>query len=154
MTADRDFKQLVRARMAQTGQNYTAARADLLVERTEHGRAAETEHRRVVARFLVDGTLRSMPTKRKSLAQVLLALVELFEPGRDYSESEVNELLAAVWHDHVSLRRELVDYGYLERSNGVYRLPQQPPHRHPQYAQELPQWEAFWLPEYLSRTDD
>lgn len=150
MTADRDFKQLVRTRMAQTGQSYTAARADLLVERTEDGRAAEAEHRTVVGRFLTDGRLTALPVKRKTRAQVLLALVELFEPGRDYPEPEVNELLGAVWSDHAHLRREMVDYGYLERTDGIYRLPVSAPRRHPQYAQELPRWEAYWLPEFLA----
>ena len=37
MTTDADFKALVRARMAQTGQTYTAARADLLLRRDATG---------------------------------------------------------------------------------------------------------------------
>lgn len=34
MTRDSDFKNIVRARMAETGQTYTAARADLMGEGT------------------------------------------------------------------------------------------------------------------------
>jgi hypothetical protein len=44
-----------------------------------------------------------------------------FEPGRDYSEPEVNELLAAYYDDYVTARRLLVDEQLLQRSAGIYR---------------------------------
>ncbi|MBS1705118.1 MAG: GNAT family N-acetyltransferase [Armatimonadetes bacterium] len=44
---------------------------------------------------------------------------DLFEPGRSYSESQVNQLLESrhAFHDPAMLRRELVDHGYLVRDS-------------------------------------
>jgi ADP-ribosyl-[dinitrogen reductase] hydrolase len=45
-----------------------------------------------------------------------------FQPGVEYREAEVNNLLRGHEIDHVTLRRYLVDYGFLTRSAGIYRL--------------------------------
>jgi hypothetical protein len=44
-------------------------------------------------------------------------LSERFEPGRTYSEPDVNTLLREVHDDHVALRRYLVDAGLLVRDD-------------------------------------
>lgn len=153
MTRDADFKQLVRDRMAATGQNYTAARADLVAEHDARLERARAEQRKVVGRFFRDGRLTQVPMKRKARAAVLLHLVTLFEPGRDYTEREVSEMLAQVHEDFAFWRRELVDYGYLTREAGTYRLTDRVPQRMAFMAQEIPDWEALWLPGFLAGTD-
>ena len=52
---------------------------------------------------------------------MLLEVLTRFEPGRDYSEKEVNEVLRGVHEDVAYLRRELVEHHYLERADGRYR---------------------------------
>jgi hypothetical protein len=42
-------------------------------------------------------------------------MVELFVRGRRYSERDVNELLAGAFDDYVTIRRYLIDYGFLDR---------------------------------------
>lgn len=165
MTHDHDFKVLVRARMRDAGLNYTAARAQLVAEsgsdRTHRTgaaspaldaaiAAARAEHERIVARWIVDGRLVGIPAKRKARAHVLLALVAQFAPGRRYPEREVNEILGRLHDDVAFWRRELVDYGYLRREASVYWLPDSAPRRDDFWAQELPDWEALWLPGYLA----
>lgn len=73
-----------------------------------------------------------------------------FEPGRVYTEPEVNEVLLGVHEDFAYLRRELVNYRYLERAEGRYRVVAQTPVRAPIECQEIPAWEAVWLPEFLT----
>ncbi|MCA0435482.1 MAG: DUF2087 domain-containing protein [Actinobacteria bacterium] len=179
MTKDSDVKRLIRDRMARTGQNYTAARADLLAGRLETdgpsglagpGRqgapaaetgadaatvsadwtAAEREQELVVSRFVRDGRLVTFPQRRKARAAVLLHLVALFEPGRSYPEPQVNDLLRPFDADVAFWRRELVNYGYLHRDAGIYRLASTPPIRPAHLMQEIPAWEALWLPGHLS----
>ncbi len=191
MTTDADFKALVRARMAQTGQTYTAARADLLLRREATGRdhprsdddaatataasaasaataavavsaepirsrptitsaAAERTPDEVfrdkTLRAFFDGErLRSIPAKRKARVVVLLELLRRFEPGRTYAEREVNDLLRASHDDVASLRRELVDYRYLERADGRYWVTNQDPVRDANETQEVPAGEADLL---------
>ncbi|QQS00752.1 MAG: DUF2087 domain-containing protein [Austwickia sp.] len=143
MTKDRDTKALIRTRMRATGQTYTAARQEL----TEGPRR---EQERLVARWFEAGRLTAIPAKRRTRAGVLLQLVTLFEPHRSYPEKEVNDLLRTAHPDVAYLRRELVNYGYLTRADGIYRLASAAPRRAPHQAQEIPTWEAVWLPGYLA----
>jgi len=75
---------------------------------------------RVLATFLVDGRLKSIPAQRKKLEVVLRHLANLFEPGRRYPEREVNDVLRRLHADVATLRRELVDARLMTREAGVY----------------------------------
>jgi hypothetical protein len=147
MTRDSDFKQVVRARMAETGETYTAARAALEARAYD---AARDEQLRLVGRLFTDGRIERVPAKRKVRAAVLLEVLSRFEPGRDYAEREVNEVLLGVHGDFAYLRRELVNYHYLEREAGRYRTAAQAPQRSAIERQEIPAWEAHWLPGFLA----
>lgn len=156
MTSNSNFKSLVRARMEQTGQNYTSARVALLAERAseiaELRQAALAEHLNVVGRFFDGTTFTVWPAKRKPRAHALLFLVNFFEPQRTYSEKEVNQILGALWSDFAFLRREMVEYGYLQRnSRGEYWLaPEIASREGTILAPEAPAWENHWLPDYLA----
>lgn len=85
-----------------------------------------------ISRFIDgEGRLTAFPARRKKKIHALFYLAEKFEPARDYSEREVNDLLLS-WHtfaDPATLRRELYDYGFLDRSRDgkVYRLAEKQP---------------------------
>ncbi len=153
MTRDSDFKRIVRARMAETGEGYAAARAAVEETRSPHRQAydaARAEQERLVGRLFADGRIAQVPARRKVRAAVLLEVVRRFEPGRVYSEREVNDVLLEVHEDFAYLRRELVNYRYLEREDGRYRTAAQAPERAPVEHQEIPAWEAHWLPGFLA----
>ncbi|WP_329488630.1 DUF2087 domain-containing protein [Kitasatospora sp. NBC_01246] len=66
--------------------------------------------------FSGDGRLTTIPRKAARREQLLAHLAgTLFEPGRSYSEREVNETLRAVHDDYPALRRFLVEAGHLAR---------------------------------------
>jgi hypothetical protein len=66
-----------------------------------------------------NGRLTSLPAKHNKMLVVLRWLATMFEPERMYSEAEVNEVLKGVYaQDYVSLRRDLIDLGYLRRERG------------------------------------
>jgi hypothetical protein len=154
MTRNSDFKAVVRARMAETGETYTAARAALEAAPREHPYdAARAEQERVVGRLFSAGRIERVPAKRKVRAAVLLEVLGRFEPGRTYSEKEVNEILLGVHEDFAYLRRELVNYRYLERADGRYRAADRAPERAAVEQQEIPAWEAHWLPGFLAGSD-
>jgi hypothetical protein len=147
MTRNSDFKQVVRARMAVTGEGYTAARAAL--EREAYD-AARAEQERLVGRLFTDGRIARVPARRKVRAAVLLEVLSRFEPDREYSEPEVNEVLLGVHEDFAYLRRALVNYRFPERADGRYRTVVQAPARSAIGRQEIPAWEAHWLPGFLA----
>ncbi len=68
--------------------------------------------------FVRDGRLTSLPTRRPMIEAACAFLVERFEPDRLYDEAEVNAILADDAPDVATLRRLLVDFGYLGRRNG------------------------------------
>lgn len=68
--------------------------------------------------FVRDGRLTSLPARRPMLEAACAFLAERFEPDRLYDEAEVNALLADDATDPATLRRLLVDHGYLGRRNG------------------------------------
>jgi hypothetical protein len=71
----------------------------------------------VLGRFIRGGKLVSIPTARSKRLLVLDHLAGLFEPGRRFTEAEVNRMLSA-WHpDYAALRRYLVDEGFLRRDD-------------------------------------
>ena len=78
-----------------------------------------------------DGKLTAFPAKRKMKIYCLFYLAQKFEPEKDYTEQEINNVLLD-WHtfaDPATLRRELYDYGFLDRSRDgkVYWLTQMQP---------------------------
>lgn len=81
---------------------------------------------RVLRAFFEGERLLSIPSQHAKRLVILRHLAEtVFEAERDYPEKEVNMLLALHHPDVASLRRYLVDEGFMTRAAGVYRrLPQ------------------------------
>jgi len=81
----------------------------------------------ILRNFLdTEGKLTAFPAKRKMKIYCLFYLAQKFEPEKDYTEQAINNVLLD-WHtfaDPATLRRELYDYGFLDRSadGSVYRL--------------------------------
>jgi hypothetical protein len=61
------------------------------------------------------GPITDFPAKEKRKLVILMQLAKRFEPDRRYSEKEVNAVLKAAWHDFATLRRYLIEYGFLDR---------------------------------------
>jgi hypothetical protein len=74
----------------------------------------------VLRRFLPHGRLLSMPAQRSRRLVVLDHIAGTFELGVKYPEREVNAILSGFDDDWATLRRFLVDDGFLTREAGVY----------------------------------
>ena len=64
--------------------------------------------------------LRAMPRRGRRRRIVLEYLATWFEPGRHYTEAEVNATLRRAHDDVAALRRYLVEAGLLDRAHGEY----------------------------------
>jgi len=109
------------------GSLHVLAAAFRVAAREALARPASTEHaelpdevRRVMAAFVVDGRLTSIPTSMAKRLIVLDWLAQEFEPGRRYSEAMVNLVLGQRHPDTAALRRYLVDHEFLAREAGEY----------------------------------
>ena len=78
-----------------------------------YGMTEDEQH--VLGRFFSGRVLNEIPTQRAKRLVVLQRLALEFDPGRRYTEFEVNELLGAFHPDWSALRRGLVDEGLLDR---------------------------------------
>jgi hypothetical protein len=82
--------------------------------------AANEDEEAVLRAFFRDGRLTEMPMKASKRRIVLERIALEFEPGVRYDELEVNAIVGAFFIDHASLRRYLVDEGFLDREAGIY----------------------------------
>lgn len=117
---------------------------------TDRNAHPATEVEDAVLRAFFDGPrLRQIPASRKKRVIVLRRLLERFAPGRAYPESEVNDLLREAHDDVATLRRELVDYGFMVRDRGIYRIATELPGRGSTVAQEVGD-EGVWFEELVA----
>lgn len=78
----------------------------------------EEESRRILQKYFpqgTDGPLKTFSLKEKQRVVVLREIAKRFDSERLYTEKEVNEILKAVYDDHVTVRRYLIEYGFLDR---------------------------------------
>lgn len=152
VTSNKDLKNRVRARMKHTGENYTQAQAAIqaiepaFLPDLSSLSPEDRRHFVKVAKGCFRGKkLIALPEKRKSRVVVLLMLLARFEPARTYTEREVNELLSSADGDYAFLRRELVNYGYLQRAHGNYWMSPEDPVHGTNVQQEVPSSERAYL---------
>jgi biotin operon repressor len=89
--------------------------------RVPEGADTDEYDRKVLKDFFhSDGSLRQLPMQRKKFLAVLKHIVKNIEPGREYTEKQMNALLERRHPDTASLRRGMIDFRLMERKSGVY----------------------------------
>lgn len=84
-------------------------------------RQLEPWETKVLQTFFDGDRLTQIPARHKKRMVILAWLVERFERGRDYTEGEVNAILARHHPDVATLRRELVWNAFMDRERSIYR---------------------------------
>ena len=80
--------------------------------------AANDDEETVLRTFFRNGRLTEIPAKAGKRRIVLERIALEFEPGVRYDEKEVNAIVGRFFNDYASLRRYLVDEGFLDREHG------------------------------------
>ena len=81
----------------------------------------EEEYRRkVIENFFEYGKLKSIPVQRKKRLIVLQEIAKAFELGKEYTEREVNIIIADFNDDFCTLRREFITEKLFVRNEGMY----------------------------------
>jgi hypothetical protein len=75
---------------------------------------------RILRRYFRGGRLTQIPSQQSRRRVVLDRLAQEFDVGSRYSERQVNAILGRFHEDVASLRRFLVDEGFLDRAAGEY----------------------------------
>lgn len=63
----------------------------------------------------LNGPLKTFKLKEKSKLVVLRHIASRFEAEKIYSEKQINAVLQPIYADHVTIRRYLIEYGFLDR---------------------------------------
>ena len=78
----------------------------------------QEESEKILRKYFPEGTdgfLRTLDMKEKNKLVVLREIAGRFEAGKIYSEKETNAILKTVYEDFVTLRRYLIEYGFIDR---------------------------------------
>ena len=78
----------------------------------------EDEQESIIAKHFPDGPqgrLAKFPLKQKQKLVVLREIAKRIDSDRIYTEKEINEVLKDVYDDYVTIRRYLIDYGFVDR---------------------------------------
>lgn len=63
-----------------------------------------------------NGGLKSYPAKEKKKIIVLEEIIKNFTKGKQYSQKEFDRILKRIYEDHATIRRALIEYGFIERT--------------------------------------
>jgi len=82
------------------------------------------EEQETLDKYVKDGKLAVFPPKEKRKLVVLRHLAGKFQADTVYHEKQINEIIKDFYSDYVTLRRYLIEYGFLERNRdgSEYRL--------------------------------
>ncbi len=98
---------------------------DILREKSEEkslqDERDEAYRKKVIDAFFEYGKLKSIPAQRKKELIVLEEIAKAFESGRDYTEREVNIIIADFHDDFCTIRRDMISEKLLVRDRNVYR---------------------------------
>ena len=90
-------------------------------EQTDEQQKREEEYRqKVLKSFFEYGKLRSIPVQRKKKLICYERIAELFEPGREYAEKEVNDIISPIHEDYCTIRRDMISEGIFRRTGDRY----------------------------------
>ncbi|WP_242985342.1 DUF2087 domain-containing protein [Vallitalea okinawensis] len=78
---------------------------------------SQGHQKEVMEKFIKpDGTLLQLPKKEKDKIIILFHFASLFEYNKKYKEIEVNQVIKSIYDDFVTVRRYLIEYGFMERT--------------------------------------
>ncbi len=77
----------------------------------------EEDRKKTIKTYMNEnGSLKQFPAKEKKKIILLREIMKNFQSNREYVENEVNQILECIYSDFPTLRRALIEYGFLERS--------------------------------------
>ncbi|WP_160680156.1 metalloregulator ArsR/SmtB family transcription factor [Clostridium sp. C8-1-8] len=91
-------------------------------DKTLEKQREEDYRKKVIESFFEYGTLKSIPVQQKKRRIILEELLKSFVDGKEYTEREVNIIIADFNEDFCTIRRAMVSENLLERNNGIYKV--------------------------------
>ena len=89
-------------------------------EAEEQRQREEVYRKKVISAFFEYGKLKSIPAQRKKERICLEEIAKVFEVGKTYEETEVNEKIEAFFDDYCTIRRDMISEGIMKREGTLY----------------------------------
>ena len=80
-------------------------------------KVTEKEKKEILNKYFDGNHLRCFPKKQKKKLILLQHIAGMFNTEEIYSEKDVNNILMKVQEDYVTIRRYLIEYGFMDRKN-------------------------------------
>ncbi|MGV8982264.1 DUF2087 domain-containing protein [Clostridium sp.] len=82
----------------------------------------EIEKENILKNYILNDKIIKIPRSEKKKIVILQYLLKKFQRNKRYTEMEVNEIIESVNEDYASLRRYLIQYGFMDREDngGAY----------------------------------
>ena len=91
------------------------------------------DEEKILRSFLDGDRIIQLPARQKKRLVVLRWLLERIEAKRRYEEAELNAIIARHHPDFATIRRELFEFGFMDRQRNIYwrtdNLPVKPQHK-------------------------
>ncbi len=78
----------------------------------------EDENEKIIQKYFIqgpEGPLKTFDMKEKSKLVVLRQIIKHFKHKQIYTEKQVNEILKTIYPDFATIRRYLIEYGFMSR---------------------------------------
>ncbi len=83
----------------------------------------QKDNTQILENFLQpNGMLKTIPAQRKKKLIIFEHMIKDLEPGKKYTEKEINEHIMKFHEDYATIRREFIINHYMYRENGIYEL--------------------------------
>jgi len=88
---------------------------DSLTVKDERRIVTEKEKEEIIEKYFSHNKLSSFPKKEKKKLVILKQIAEGLDKNKKYSEKEINQIIGEIYSDFVTIRRYLIEYGFLDR---------------------------------------
>jgi hypothetical protein len=77
----------------------------------------EQEKENIIKNYIKNDEIINIPRAEKKKIIILQYLLQKFQRNRRYTEKEVNEIISSMHEDFATLRRYLIEYGFMDRED-------------------------------------
>lgn len=82
----------------------------------------EAYRRKILKTFMPDGYCEVMPAQLKKRLIIYEEIFSHFQPGKTYTEQEVNMIILPMHEDFCTVRRSFIALGWMTRDKGIYTV--------------------------------
>ncbi len=109
-----DIRTMIRKEIKKVKPTYVPLNTTLMDKRFD---ISEEERVKTIKSYFIKGRLKIIPAKEKKKIIILQEIMEKFEKGKKYTRENLNSILKEFYEDYASLRRYLIEYGFMERTS-------------------------------------